>query len=414
MQYLQQQLDNGLTVLADVNPNAHSLATGFFVRAGARDEAREIGGVSHFLEHMVFKGTASRSAEDVNRQLDEMGSHSNARTGEESTIYHAAVLPEFQTPVIELMADIMRPSLRDEDFELEKQVIIEEIMMYDDQPPYGGHEKIMAEYFGDHPLSQSILGTVDTVGDLTPQQMRDYFEARYAPENIALAASGKVDFDQLVKDAARFCGQWKPGKSTRKPAPAEPRSGFVTIHKPQSVQQYLLQLAQGPTVQDDDRYATRVLSAIVGDDSGSRMYWEFLDSGLAEAAGIGSYEFEDAGVIMSYICCEPDGAQANLQRLHELQSNIINQPITQKELDLAKSKIAAHIILASERTESRMFSAGSQWLRHQEFRTPHEIAAIYQAVTLDQINAAAAKYSLTKNMTVVVGPNAKLVAPNIA
>lgn len=412
MQYLQQQLDNGLTVLAEVNPNGHSMAMGFFVRTGARDETPEIGGVSHFLEHMVFKGTPNRSAEDVNRQLDEMGSHSNARTGEDSTIYHAAVLPEFQTNVVELMADILRPSLRDDDFEMEKKVIIEEIMMYDDQPPYGGHERIMAEYFTDHPLAQSVLGTVDTVGALTPEQMRHYFEQRYSPDNIALVAAGKVDFEKLVDDANRLCGQWSPTQTERVRTNCEPRFGFEMIHKPQSVQQYILQLAPGPSVDDEDRFATRVLSAILGDDGGSRMYWEFIDTGLAEAAGIGTYEYDDTGVIMSYICCEPDGAQENLKRLHELQANTSKQPITQKELDLAKSKIAAHIILASEKTNSRMFSAGTQWLKQLPFKTPAEIAADYEAVTLEQVNTAAEKYRLTNNMTVVVGPNDALTGVN--
>ena len=163
MEYLRQQLDNGLTVLCERNPRAYASAFGFFVRTGARDESPEIGGVSHFLEHMVFKGTPSRSAEQVNLELDEMGSASNARTSEESTIYHAAVLPRFQTDVVGLLSDLMRPSLRDEDFEMEKQVIIEEIKMYADQPPFGGHERIMAEFFGDHPLGQSVLGTVQTL-----------------------------------------------------------------------------------------------------------------------------------------------------------------------------------------------------------------------------------------------------------
>ncbi len=145
------------------------------MRTGARDETPEVGGVSHFLEHMVFKGTPNRSAAEVNLELDEMGSSSNARTSEESTIYYATVLPEFQTQVVELLSDIMRPSLRPEDFETEKQVIIEEIKMYDDQPPYGGYERIMAEFFGNHPLGQSVLGTVETVSALTPESMMELF-----------------------------------------------------------------------------------------------------------------------------------------------------------------------------------------------------------------------------------------------
>ena len=178
MEYRQHRLKNGLNILAECNPQAYTSAFGFFVRTGARDETSEISGVSHFLEHMVFKGTPNRSAAQVNLELDEMGSSSNARTGEESTIYHAAVLPEFQGQVVELLSDIMRPSLRIDDFETEKQVIIEEIKMYDDQPPYGGYERMMSEFFGKHPLGQSVLGTVDSVSGLTPESMMSYFKER--------------------------------------------------------------------------------------------------------------------------------------------------------------------------------------------------------------------------------------------
>jgi predicted Zn-dependent peptidase len=411
MQYRQHRLDNGLEIVAECIPGSHVLACGFFVRAGARDETREMGGVSHFLEHMVFKGTPRRSAHQVNCELDEMGSQSNARTGEESTIYHSTVLPDFQTPIVELLSDLMRPSLRDDDFETEKKVIIEEIRMYDDQPPYGGHERVMAEYFGDHPLGQSVLGSETSVGNLTPQAMYEYFRQRYAPDNMALVAAGHVDFDRLVADAETFCGAWeKLGAERSRPAP-RPHFGFVTMHKPESTQEYLIQLSHGPGSHDPDRYAARVLTTILGDDSGSRMYWALLDPGLAEAAGMGNYEYDETGLVMTFVSCAPDQAQSNLQKIRALQQDVLKQPVTQKELDLAKRKIAAHIILSSERTESRMFSVGAQWLKQHPFRSPREIAAAYEAVTLEQVHAVAEKYPLSDNMTLCVGPQSELVAP---
>jgi predicted Zn-dependent peptidase len=410
MQFRKHRLDNGLEILAEINPSAHAIACGFFVRTGARDETPDIGGVSHFLEHMVFKGTPNRSAEQVNQELDEMGSHSNARTGEESTIYHATVLPDFQTPVVELMADILRPSLRDDDFETEKQVIIEEIKMYDDQPPYGGYERVMAEYFGDHPLGQSVLGTVQTVTDLTPEKMHRYFDKRYSADNIGFAIAGNVNFEQLFDDLNRCCGDWNSFNAKRDSRRATPRSGFVTIHKPEATQQYILQLAAGPSTQDDDRYASRVLSTILGDDSGSRFYWEFIDSGLAESAGVGNQEYDNAGLTMTFLCCAPEQAQENIDRAARLQSELLTSPVTDRELELAKSKITSQIILASERTESRMFSVGSQWLRGHQFKTPREIADIYASITLDQIIEVSRKYPLTQNMTVCVGPLEQLRA----
>ena len=402
MQYLQHQLDNGLTILAERNPSAYATAFGFFVRTGARDETQEIGGVSHFLEHMVFKGTPNRSAEQVNLDLDEMGSASNARTGEESTIYHAAVLPEFQTSMVELLSDLMRPSLRHDDFETEKQVIIEEIMMYQDHPPYGGHEKIMELFFGDHPLGQSVLGTPDTVGGMTAEQMLDYFRVRYSPSNIALAAAGNLDFDQLIKDAEKHCGSWEKYSCDRPAVTADYRFGFETLHKPNSHQQYILQLAPGPCNDDPQRFAMRAAIAVLGDDSGSRMYWEFLDPGKAESAAAGSYEYHNNGLIMSFVCCAPNEAKDNLKLLKNVQNEFTERGITQKELDLAKQKIASHIVLASERTESRMFSVGAQWLSGQKFKTVQEIAETYQSLTLEEVNAAIRSYPLDKNMTLVL------------
>jgi predicted Zn-dependent peptidase len=412
MEYRQHRLDNGLNILAECNPQAYTSAFGFFVRTGARDETSEISGVSHFLEHMVFKGTPNRSAAQVNLELDEMGSSSNARTGEESTIYHAAVLPEFQGQVVELLSDIMRPSLRVDDFETEKQVIIEEIKMYDDQPPYGGYERMMLEFFGNHPLGQSVLGTVESVSGLTPDSMMSYFKERYSPSNICFAGAGKIDFDQLVEDLDKHCGEWTPSSPERSTQPADYQLGFVSMHKPNSHQQYILQMAAGPSSEQETRFAAAVMNSIIGDDSGSRLYWEFLDSGLAESAGMGGYDYQGSGATMSFICCSPEQAQENLERLTRLQQTIRSEGFTQKELDLAKRKIASHIVLASERTNSRMFSIGSQWLSEESFKTVAEIAAIYESVTLDQIHEALASFPLDQNMTVTVGPCENLVTPH--
>ena len=410
MEYRQHRLDNGLEILAECNSQAYTSAFGFFVRTGSRDETAAVGGVSHFLEHMVFKGTPNRTAAQVNLELDEMGSSSNARTSEESTIYHSLVLPEFQTPMVELLSDIMRPSLRVDDFEMEKQVIIEEIKMYDDQPPYGGYERIMREFYGDHPLGNSVLGTAETVGALTADQMMEYFKAQYSPSNICIAAAGKIDFDALVADVQRCCGGWEAFDAVRpSPAPNYQR-GFTTLHKPQSSQQYILQMAPGCATEDELRYATSIMTSILGDDSGSRLYWEFLDTGLAESAGMGSYDHLGCGGIMTYLCCSPENAQANMERLKALQQKIFDEGVTQKELDLAKRKIASRIVLASEKTNTRMFSIGSQWLSGQKFKTVAQIAEIYESMTLAQVNEAIKAFPLDNSMTVVVGPKNDLQA----
>jgi len=271
--------------------------------------------------------------------------------------------------MVELLSDIMRPSLRVDDFEMEKQVIIEEIKMYDDQPPYGGYERIMREFYGDHPLGNSVLGTAETVGALTAEQMMEYFKAQYSPSNICISAAGKIDFDALVADVQRCCGGWEAFDAVRPSPTPSYQQGFRTMHKPQSSQQYILQMAPGCATEDELRYATSIMTSILGDDSGSRLYWEFLDTGLAESAGMGSYDHLGCGGIMTYLCCSPDKAQANMERLKALQQKIFAEGVTQKELDLAKRKIASHIVLASEKTNTRMFSIGSQWLSGQKFKT---------------------------------------------
>lgn len=411
MQFREHRLENGLEIVAEVNPQAYSTALGFFVKTGARDETDEISGVSHFLEHMAFKGTPTRSAVDVNRELDEMGSHCNAQTGEERTVYYASVLPEFQEHTVELLSDILRPSLREEDFETEKQVIIEEILMYDDQPPFGAHEKCMAAHFGRHPLSRSILGTTESVGALTPQQMRAYFDQRYSPSNISLVAAGKVDFDALVQQAERYCGNWATVDATRETPPASPHSGFQVICKESATQQYAIQIANGPAATDSDRYAARLMATILGDDSGSRLFWEFIDSGLAECAAMGAYEYQGAGVLMSFLCCAPSQTGNNLQRLLDIQREIEQNGITEEELARAKSKICSHIVLQSERPGNRLFAVGGNWLQRREYRTVREAVQAYQKVTLEEVNAVLKKYPLTTSTTVAIGPLAELYAP---
>ena len=188
--------------------------------------------MSHFLEHMAFKGTPTRSADDVNRELDEIGSHGNAGTSEETTVYYSPVLPEYQTRATEVLADILRPSLREADFETEKKVILEEIQMCEDQPPFGADDKCRAAFFGNHPLGRSVLGTMASIEALPVSAMREYFNRRYAPGNIVLAAAGRVDFDRMVADCQRICGAWAPADRARAIEPRGRRAGSIGSRRP--------------------------------------------------------------------------------------------------------------------------------------------------------------------------------------
>jgi predicted Zn-dependent peptidase len=412
MPFHHHALDNGLEIVAETSPDAYSSAYSFFVRTGARDESAEISGVSHFLEHMVFKGSANRTAAEVNRDLDDLSANSNAFTSEEQTVYYATTLPEDQEPIVELLADMMRPALRQEDFDTEKQVILEEIAKYDDQPPYGAHEKCMAAFFGDHPLGKSILGTPASVGGLARDQMLNYFEERYSPRNIVLAAAGNVDFDALILQAQNYCGRWHMFDAPRATPPTKPRAEFQVIQKPLAVQEYVVQLSAAPDATDVDRYAARLLATILGDESGSRLFWELIDTGQAESASIGAQEFQGAGVFVTWLSCLPDLAAENLQRIRDLVQEAAAEGITDVELAQAKNKVCAQIVLQSERPTNRMFSVGNAWIQRRQYKTVREAVEAYRAVSLDDIRRVQQKYPLTDTATVAVGPLAELAAPN--
>ncbi|NBW86225.1 MAG: insulinase family protein [Planctomycetia bacterium] len=265
--FLRERLDNGLEVIAETTESALSTSVGFFVMTGARDERDDLWGVSHFLEHMVFKGTADLSGDDINRRFDAMGASANAFTGEEDTVYYAAVLPRQQHEAVDLLARMMRPALREEDFTTEKLVILEEIRMYDDQPPFGADDRCRASFFGRHPLGRSVLGSTESIRALPVEAMRDYHRRRYGPGTVVLAASGAVDFPALVESARRLCGDWEPMPAGDRRVPGVPRApadgGVERIVRPSAALAYAVRMAAGPAEPDPDRYAAKLRPGVV-------------------------------------------------------------------------------------------------------------------------------------------------------
>jgi predicted Zn-dependent peptidase len=402
MQFRNETLDNGLEIIAEINPAAFSTSVGYFVKTGSRDEAPAMAGVSHFLEHMMFKGTGKRTAADVNRELDDLGSQSNAYTSEEQTVYYMSVLPEHRTHALDLLSDMMRPALRDEDFQMERQVILEEIAMYDDQPPYGAMEKAMEAYFGEHPLSRRVLGTPDTVSSLEPDAMRGYHESRYASNNLTLVAAGAIDFDALVADARKFTSHWKPSDASRillKPLGQETE---VRLVHPPATQRYTLQYSSGAGYNDPNRYVLRILGTILGDDSGSRLYWELVDNGLAESAVVFTQEFEDCGLFCTYLACAPEQQEANWEVLQGILADGARSPITEREVELAKNKICSGMILGSERPSNRLFTIGNSWLSRETYEAIRDATEHYKRVTRDELQFAFESLSKRTNVTVSV------------
>ncbi len=411
MQFHHATLENGLEVIAESNPDAYSCAVAFNVRTGSRDETPELAGVSHFLEHMVFKGTPTRGAADVNREFDAMGADNNAYTSKENTVYYAAMLPEFVRPSLELLADILRPSLREEDFETERKVIIEEIRMYDDQPPYGADEQCEARHFGRHPLANSVLGTVQSIEALTVRQMRDYFQRRYSPSNITLVAAGKVDFDALLTHAEACCGQWEPvAVDARDLTPPTRHPGFSSMRKEASTQQYCLELAAAPWKTAADRYAADLLTTILGDSSGSRLYWELVDSGEAEQAAMYYVEYQGAGLFWTMLSCQPEKVDRNLQKVHQVFEQAARKGITARELEQAKNKTKAHAVISSERPMRRLRAVGGHWIQHGEYLSLRQELDQIAGVTTGDIMRLLEEYPLSAATTVAIGPRADMPA----
>ncbi|MEM7577679.1 MAG: pitrilysin family protein [Planctomycetota bacterium] len=389
-------LPNGLTILAETDPDAHTAAIGFFVKTGARDEDPAYMGVSHFLEHMMFKGTPRRSADDVNREFDEIGADYNAFTSHEQTVYYAHVLPEFLPRAADLLADMLRPSLRQDDFDMEKKVILEEIGMYDDRPEWRLQDKLLEEFFGSHPLGFRVLGTTDTVTALTPQQMRDYFDGRYSPDNLVVAAAGQVDFDQLCRDLEVRCGGWEATRAERQHGTTEPDGKRLVVDDPRISRTYLAFLAPGPSAQDGHRYAAKVLSDILGDADGSRLYWSLIDPGLADEADFSSMPQDHSGAFMGYATCDParaDEVEATL--LQTIDAAVSKEPITADEVERAVNKLATLATLQGERPSGRMHGLGSRWLYHGAYRSLEQELAALQAVTPNDVASLLAAFPLS-------------------
>lgn len=399
-------LPNGLNLIAEVNDDAHTAAVGFFVKAGARDEQPAVMGVSHFLEHMMFKGTPKRSAEDVNREFDEIGANYNAFTSHEQTVYYAHVLPEMLGPSVDLFADMLRPSLRQDDFDMEKKVILEEIGMYDDRPEWRLHDRLLEEYFGDHGLGYRVLGTTQTVGDLTSTQMRDYFERRYSPDNLVVAAAGRLDFDQLLKDVEARCGGWSPTDAARaytEPATSEKR---VAVEDEKITRQYWAMLCPGPSAQDEMRYAAKVLSDVLGDSDGSRLYWALVDKGLADEADFSALPHDGCGQFMAYASCDPKRADQVEQTLLETLDAVVGTgfDITDDEVSRAKNKLATKATLQGERPAGRMQALGSQWTYHGRYLPLNEELDKLMAVTVEDVRAVLSRYPMGPRTIVSLGP----------
>jgi predicted Zn-dependent peptidase len=411
MHFQHTTLDNGLEVIAELNDGALSVAAGFFVKTGSRDESRELAGVSHFLEHMTFKGTLRRDAVAVNRDFDRVGAKHNAQTSEEDTFYHVTCLPEYLPQAFDVLADILRPTLRHDEFVTEKQVIIEEIRMYLDNPMSVAYEAAKSAHFGAHPLGNSILGTVESITALEADQMSDYFTRRYSPSNMVLAFAGKADWDALVDLAKTHCQSWRGGMATRQATAFRGSGSFRAILRADDQQQTVVAVCDGPPLESSDRYAAHLLATILGDHTGSRLYWTLIDPGLADGAELSYQDYNQAGAFFTFLSCEPDSTQSNLGRIAEVYKTAIAQGLTGDELIQAKNKVLARSVLRSERPMGRLASLGFHWMYRGAYIPIEQELEAFSRVTLEDLRRLLKEWPLWPLTIVSVGPTTDVQPP---
>jgi len=401
--FKHHQLKNGLDIIAEINPDSHSIAAGMFVKTGARDESMDVNGVSHFLEHMMFKGSEKYTWEDVNRIFDEIGARYNASTSQEMTSYYANVLPEYTEQAVEHLSHLLRPAIRESDFTTEKKVILEEIAMYLDDPGHRLYEQAMAEHFGNHPLSLSVLGSPASIMKLTRDQMARYFADRYGPGNMVLAVTGKVDFPNFIKLAEKYCGSWPRVNAPRTtPAPLF-QAKRKNMADPKLNRQYTMGFTPGPSAQDERRFAARVLADVIGDSDGSRFYWALVDNAIAEEADFGFYPHDALGSFYLSIINDPTRTDQCLDMaLKELQK--VKTDLNNDEVERANNKIATSIVLQGEIPLGRMRAIGGQWIYNKEYRSLEQDMATLTAITPASLKQLLHDFPFDPMTIVTLGP----------
>lgn len=386
-------LGNGLTLLGEPHALHRSTAIGFFVRTGSRDEQGRESGVSHFLEHMMFKGTPKRSALEISMELGNLGAQANAYTSEESTVYYSVVLPEYFPAMQELLCDMLRPALSKEDFDTEKKVILEEIALYQDRPTFFLHEHALRDYYGGHPSGNSVLGSVESISELSRDEMQRYFDRRYAPNNMVLVAAGNYDWDRFVSDAEKYCGSWRPAETPRLTPRHTPCEMYREYRKKDVQQVHVMLFTGGVSAQDEERYPMALLSTILGDSSGSRIYWELVASGLAESAGADNDEGDGTGMFSLSASTEP----ANLDQVSKRLRHIAATPLefSDEDLQRAKAKLCSRVVLSGELPMGRLSAIGSEWHYRHAVTPLKEVIARLEAVTRKDIEMMISKFPLS-------------------
>jgi len=378
-------LDSGVRVVTEAMPSVRSVSLGFWIGTGSRHEDDRQAGLSHLLEHLLFKGSEKYGSLEIDQIFDGMGAELNAGTGKETTSVYARVIDDHVPEAFDVMADmVFRPALND--IESERAVILEEIAMYEDDPQEKVFDLLGEAVFGHHPLGRAIIGRADVIAGTPAEQIARFHAERYQPANIVIAAAGAVEHEPFVELAARAIAARTNGKSsqaTSAPQPGSPRRRFER----KDTEQYHVCLGgTGLARHDERRFALRVLDNVFGGTSSSRLFQEVRERrGLAYAVYSFTSAYQDTGQVGLYLGTRPDNITEGLAVVASELARMREDPATPEELERAKENLKGRVVLALESTGARMNRLGAELLADMPLLSLDETVERIDAVSQEDL-----------------------------
>jgi predicted Zn-dependent peptidase len=395
-------------------PGALSVATGVWVGVGSRDEPAQLSGVSHFLEHLLFKGTRKRSALDISASIEAVGGETNAFTSKEYTCYYARVLDADTPLAIDVMCDLVADSvLGADDVETERGVILEEIAMHDDEPGDEVHDLIAEAIYGaGTPLGRLVSGTVDTITPMSREQIESFYRGRYVPSNMVVSAAGNLDHDALVARVAAAFDAVGLAPADAVPAPHRPPAPAAPVQAPRALvrnkdteQAHIVLGCPGFGRIDDRRFALGVLNNSLGGGMSSRLFQEIREKrGLAYSVYSYTSQFADSGLFAVYAGCAPSRVEEILALVRAEFAAVAAHGLTDAEVVRGKGMMKGSLVLGLEDTGSRMSRLGKGELLYDDMLSVDDLLARVDAVTVEDVRAIAAELLNRPMSLAVVGP----------
>ncbi len=399
-------LDSGVRIVTEAMPSVRSVSLGFWIGTGSRFESDDQAGLSHLLEHLLFKGSAKYASLEIDQIFDAMGAELNAGTGKETTSVYARVIDEHLDDAFDVMADmVFRPSL--DDIESEREVILEEIAMYEDDPQEKVFDVLGEAVFGDDPLGRAIIGRAPVISDTPADRIAAFHDARYDPANIVIAAAGAVDHEGFVALAReRTAGTAGPGVLRADP-PRLPDAPARRFERKDTEQYHVCLGAPGFSRHDDRRFALRVLDTVFGGTSSSRLFQEVRERrGLAYAVYSFTSAYQDTGQVGLYVGTRGDNLVQALSVVGAELARCRTQPATGEELHRAKENLKGRVVLALESTGARMNRLGSETLAGAPLMALDEVVARIDVVTLEDLAEVAEELWAPERLSAAgIGPD---------